>query len=104
LTTIKRRFTLYGMENVVALLKQLFRTKTKNKLLKIGALAKETKETIHTLRFWVKEGLLTVKSYTKGGYQLFDAKMIKTIKTIRRLQTKHRLTIAEIKQKLNRLF
>lgn len=74
-------------------------TKT-NKLLKIGELAKITNETIHTLRFWTGEGLLQVKSYTKSGYQLYEPSMVKRIKKIRQLQKEERLTIAEIKKKL----
>ena len=69
-------------------------------LLKIGSLAKETGETIHTIRFWTKAGLLTVKDVTKGGYQLYEPAMIERAKEIRRLQTEKRLTLAEIKEQL----
>jgi len=68
-----------------------------NELLKIGELAKETGETVYTIRFWTKEGLLTVKDFTKGGYQLYEPSMIERAKEIRRLQKEERLTIAEIK-------
>jgi Fic family protein len=68
------------------------------KLLKIGELAKATKETIHTLRFWTKEGLLQVKEYTDGGYQLYEPKMIEQAKEIRRLQEVERRTLTEIKE------
>lgn len=68
--------------------------------LKIGDLAKKSGETIHTIRFWTKEGLLEVKELTKGGYQLYDYSMIEKAKEIRRLQNEKRLTIAEIKKKL----
>lgn len=70
------------------------------KFLKIGELAKETGETVSTLRFWTKEGLLLVHSTTVGGYQLYSAKMIDRVKKIKLLQDKERLTIAEIKNKL----
>lgn len=70
------------------------------KLLKIGELAKETSETIHTLRYWTKEGLLKVNQFTEGGYQLYSPGMIKRAKKIRRLQTEKRLTISEIKKLL----
>ena len=73
-----------------------------NKLLKIGELAKETEETIHTIRFWTKEGLLTVKSFTKGGYQLYESSMVERAKKIRQLQKQKRLAIAEIKKELNK--
>lgn len=72
-------------------------------LLKIGELAKETRETIHTLRYWTKEGLLEVSKYTEGGYQLYSPKMIKRSKDIRRLQDEKRLTIAEIKKFLKKI-
>ncbi len=67
-------------------------------LLKIGELAKESGETIHTLRFWTKEGLLEVKEHTKSGYQLYSVNAIGKIKYIRRLQQEKRLTIEEIKK------
>lgn len=72
---------------------------TQGKLLKIGELAKETGETVYTLRFWTKEGLLEVKDYTRGGYQLYEPSVVDRVKEIRRLQKEKRLTIAEIKNK-----
>ena len=71
-----------------------------NELLKIGELAKETGETVFTIRFWTKEGLLIVKDFTKSGYQLYKPSMIERVKEIRRLQKEERLTIAEIKEQL----
>lgn len=71
-----------------------------NELLKIGELAKETGETVYTIRFWTKEGLLTVKDLTKGGYQLYEPSMIGRAKEVRRLQNEERLTIVEIKERL----
>ena len=70
------------------------------KLLTIGKLAKQTGELVTTIRFWTKEGLLTVKDYSQGGYQLFDPAMVERAKQIRQLQTEKRLTIAEIKEEL----
>ena len=75
-----------------------------NKLLTIGRLAKQTGELVTTIRFWAKEGLLTVKDYSQGGYQLFEPSMAKRVKEIRRLQKEERLTIAEIKEKSHRFF
>jgi len=72
-----------------------------NELLKIGELAKKTRETVYTIRFWTKEGLLTVKDFTKGGYQLYSSAMIEKVKEIRRLQNEERLTIAEIRKRLS---
>lgn len=65
--------------------------------LKIGELAKATNETIHTIRYWTKEGLLQVQDFSKGGYQLYTPAMIARVKEIRRLQKEKRLSIAEMK-------
>ena len=72
------------------------------KLLTIGKLAKQTGELVTTIRFWAKEELLTVKDYSKGGYQLFDPAMIERAKQIRQLQNEKRLTIAEIKEAISK--
>lgn len=79
--------------------KKLLNTKYQA-LLQIGELAKQTGETIHTLRFWTKEGLLDVTKYSKGGYQLYHPSMIERVRKIRRMQAVERLTIREIKDKL----
>jgi Fic family protein len=66
-------------------------------LMKIGELAKRTNETVSTIRFWTKQGLLKVKDFSRGGYQLYDQKAIERIKKIRKLKKEKRLTIAELK-------
>jgi len=71
-----------------------------NKLLRIGQLAKQTGELVTTIRFWTNEGLLEVKEYSQGGYQLYEPSMIERVKEVRRLQNEKRLTIAEIKEQL----
>ncbi len=71
-----------------------------SELLKIGELAKETGETIHTLRYWTKMGLLKVTKYTEGGYQLYSPDSIKQAKKIRRLQKNKRLLLTEIKKRI----
>lgn len=71
------------------------------KLMRIGELSKQTGETIHTLHFWIKEGLIASKNKTAGGYQLFDAKIIERINKIRDLQKNKRLSLTEIKDELN---
>ncbi len=73
---------------------------TPEKLLKIGAIAKAVNETVSTVRYWVKEGLLEVTEITNSGYQLFARDVIKRCNIIKSLKT-NRLTIKEIKQKLN---
>ncbi len=79
-----------------------FATIEKKDLLKIGELAKQTGQTIHTLRFWTKEGLLDVEDYTQGGYQLYSPNTIDKVKQIRKLQQEKRLTIGELKKTLQK--
>lgn len=73
--------------------------KTK-KLLRIGELAKETGETLHAIRHWTEKGLLKAAERTDAGYQLFDRSMIERIREIRKLQKEERLSINEIKNRL----
>lgn len=68
-------------------------------LLRIGAIAKHTRESNATIRFWTKEGLLEVADTTTSGYQLYSPSMIDRIRLIRELQSQ-RLTLKEIKDKL----
>jgi len=70
------------------------------KLLKIGELAKRTSETVSTIRYWTKEGLLNVQTYSQGGYQLYDETTIDRIKKIRKLKEEKRLRIIELKKYL----
>ncbi|OGH05276.1 MAG: cell filamentation protein Fic [Candidatus Levybacteria bacterium RBG_16_35_11] len=70
------------------------------RLLRIGELAEETGETLHSIRHWLEKGLLEVAEHTRAGYQLFDRSMIEKVKEIRRLQREERLTIEEIKNRL----
>lgn len=70
------------------------------KLLQIGKLAQQTGETVATIRFWTKEGLLMVKEFTSSGYQLYEQSMIDRAKKIRKLQDEKRLTIVEIRKEL----
>jgi Fic family protein len=76
-------------------------TAAQPRLLKIGELAREAGESVHTIRYWTQQGLLAVASHTKGGYQLYDKAMSEQARRIRRLQQQERLTIAEIKDILN---
>lgn len=72
------------------------------KLLRIGELAEATRETKPTVRFWTKEGLLSVARITEAGYALYDTKMIEKVKEIRQLQNEERLTIVEIEKRLRK--
>lgn len=71
-----------------------------NKLLRIGELAKETRETVVTIRHWTEVGVLEVAEYSEAGYQLYDRSMIERVKEIRRLQKEKHLPLSEIKKRL----
>ncbi len=71
------------------------------KLLKMGELAKITGESVPTIRYWVKMGLLPVTGETKGGYQLFTRELVKRVDKIRELQREKRLSLEEIAQELS---
>src|SRR5258708_2478475 len=71
-------------------------------LLKIGELAEAAHETIHTLRFWTKAGLLQVAANSPGGYHLYSPSILERVRKIRELQTAKRLTLAEIREDLKR--
>ena len=68
-------------------------------LLRIGALAKKTGETLATLRHWMKQGLLEPADTTEAGYQLFKPQTAERVGRIRELQSDRR-TLAEIRQEL----
>lgn len=80
--------------------KQQVQTLQRKSLLKIGELAKVMGETVPTIRYWTKEGLLHVTKYSPGGYQLYSQTEIEIVKKIRKLQEENRLTITEIKRSL----
>lgn len=71
-----------------------------DKLLKIGELAKAVGETVPTIRYWTKEGLLDVADVTESRYQLYAPEMIEQCSEIQRLK-KQKLTLSEIKEKLS---
>ncbi|WP_156095298.1 MerR family transcriptional regulator [Candidatus Hepatobacter penaei] len=68
--------------------------------VKIGALAKRVGETVPTLRYWTKEGLLKAASITQAGYHLYAEEAVQDVLTIQKMK-KRRLTLQEIKEKLN---
>ncbi len=53
----------------------------------------------HTIRFYEKEGLITTRNRTEGGYRLYDMETIWTLRTIVLLR-KCGISIAEIKELL----
>jgi Fic family protein len=67
------------------------------KLLKIGELAKATKQTVPTIRHWTKEGLLQVAEITASGYQMYSQEMIERVEKIQEMKGK-RMTLEEIKK------
>jgi len=69
-------------------------------LLKIGRFAQKAGVSIHTVRFYIKQGFLNPVSKTRGGLTLYDKQNVKTIKEIKRLQESERLTLLEIKKRL----
>lgn len=74
-------------------------TQAEGKLMKIGQLAKHVGETVVTIRYWTKEGLLSVADKSASGYQLYGEDAVERVAEIRKLQSE-RYTIAEIKQKI----
>ncbi len=69
------------------------------KLLKIGELAKATNQTVPTIRYWTKEGLLQVAEITESGYQMYSEEMIERVEKIQEMKV-NRLSLVEIKEKL----
>ncbi len=68
-------------------------------LLKIGTLAKAVNVAPSTIRYWTKEGLLSVASTTPSGYQLYTLDTIERCSLIKTLKNQ-RLTLQEIKTQL----
>jgi DNA-binding transcriptional MerR regulator len=54
--------------------------------MRIGRLAKESGESLATLRHWTKLGLLEIASKTMSGYALDDTDSVDKIKKLRSLQ------------------
>lgn len=69
-------------------------------LVKIGAIAEKANETVPTIRYWTKEGLLKVSEYTDSKYALYDeAETLACVVQIQELKTQ-RFTLSEIKEKM----
>lgn len=75
---------------------------TTNTHIKIGILARESGESVSTIRHWTRLGLITVDAHTPGGYQLYTYDAIKRVRTIRELQSRNRLSLSEIKERLTK--
>ncbi len=71
-------------------------------LVKIGQLAEIAGILPSKVRFYVKEGLLSSVDRTRGGYYLFDkSQALSRLRLIDELKNKNRLSLAEIKERLN---
>jgi len=72
-------------------------------LIKIGELAKLAKVLPSTIHYYTKEGLLNFTDETRGGYRLYEKNQaLNRIRLIRVLQSRHRLTISEIKKRIKK--
>lgn len=69
-------------------------------LLQIGAIASLAAVPIPTIRYYISEGLIKEAGKSKGGFMLFDEKVVSRIKEIKRLQKEERLKIAEIRKRI----
>ena len=78
------------------------RSPRSDNLAKVGAIASEAGILPSKIRYYVREGLIEPAGQTPGGYLLFDREpTLARLKTIERLQTKQRLTLLEIKERLS---
>ena len=76
----------------------------KKSLVKIGRLAKIAGILPSKVRYYVKEGLLNPVDRTRGGYYLFDeCQSSQRLKLINKLKNENRLSLAEIKERMNSL-
>jgi DNA-binding transcriptional MerR regulator len=65
-----------------------------------GKLAQAAGVLPSTIRFYVKQGLLSVAGQTQGGFFLFDlASSLQRLQHIQELKSRERLTIAEIRSR-----
>ena len=78
--------------------KEVPSTLKKEKLLKIGQLAKAADISASAVRFYVEQGLITPTAHSEGGFMLFNQDVAGKIKEIKRLQKEERLSIAAIKR------
>lgn len=72
------------------------------KKLKIGELEKAVGIPTSTIRYYVEQGLIIPEGHSEGGFMLFNPKVIDKIREIKRLQQEERLSIKEIRNKLEK--
>ena len=70
------------------------------RLLKIGSLARLTKEPVSTLRYWTDQGLLMPADISPSRYRWYAPSAVERIQKIRQLQNQ-RFTLQEIKEQLD---
>lgn len=70
------------------------------KPLHIGEIAKEANISTSAIRYYIKQGLIAPVGHSQGGFALFNQAIIKKIKKIKQLQQEERLSINEIKRRL----
>lgn len=75
--------------------------KSNDGLIRIGELSKSSGESIATIRYWTKIGLLQVEDTTPSGYQLYELKSSLERAQKIRLYQEQRLTLEEISSLLN---
>ncbi|HUO56770.1 MAG TPA: MerR family transcriptional regulator [bacterium] len=71
--------------------------KNKPSFLQIGQVAKQSKTSIHTIRYYEKMGLLKGPSRSRGGFRLYAPEAVDQLLFIGKAQT-FGLTLKEIKQ------
>jgi Fic family protein len=71
----------------------------KETLFKMAEFATEVGEAISTIRYWLKEGLITAAQTTENGYQLFSTVELEIARKIKTLKAQ-RYTLKEIKNLL----
>jgi len=72
------------------------------KPLHIGQVAKEAGISTSAIRYYLQQGLITPAGHTEGGFALFNTEVIDKIKEIKRLQQEERLSINEIRNRLEK--
>src|SRR5580698_4744310 len=71
--------------------------KSKSAALQIGQVAKKSKASIHTIRYYEKMGLLKKPGRTAGGFRLYPPETVDQLVFIRKAQDLG-LTLREVKQ------
>ncbi|MCP5464963.1 MAG: Fic family protein [Deltaproteobacteria bacterium] len=79
---------------------KIAKAEPKQELLKIGQVAKQTKESVSTIRHWTQMGLIAATNTTDSGYLLYALETLETIRKIKALK-QQRLSLQEIKEELN---